>query len=267
MNETKDLREEQVTAEEVARKSTTEQQDDNTALYLEWEPRPFDAFAKVSRINSKDLAIMIREQFQQTFYDCIGCIIEPDGNNFRTTLFFQDKKGKPEDGQIKNLINVTNAQGIAKTDNLYYGMSAVNKRMLGKTYELTEETKILMSDVMRGGRHAKRKWSDCVTERILNASPILYQNNATQIVVAVTGFDLNMLCRKLFGSRMIVETVREGGNVVNRTSDAKYQCNISKMLPDGSCMINIDQIDPIKVDQIARTENPAYIQQTGILMY
>ena len=260
---------EQVVTEEVSANEET-QQENNTVMYLDWEPRPFDAFAKVSRINSKELAIMIREQYQQNFFDCIGCFIKYTVNGrFDTTLFFQDRKGEPGENQIKNLVNVANGQ-VIKTNNLYDRMSAVNKRMLGKTYELTDETKVLLSDVMYGGKNPskKRNWNDYVSERAQPASPILFQNNASQIIVAVTGLDLNLLCRKLFGSRMITETVREGNKIVNKTSDAKYQCSLSKTLSDGSCMINIEQIDPVKVDQIARSENPAYVQQQGgILMY
>lgn len=241
--------------------------DSNEILRLDWAPRPFDSFGRSTRINSKDLAVMIRSQYQLSFYDCIGCIIECTNGTFNTTLFFQDKEGKPGDGQIKNLVNVANSQTAYRSNNLYYGMRNLNKRMAGKTYELTDETKILLSDVMYGGRHGKRKWNELVTERVLRSNQNYYANNASQIIVAVTGFNLNYLCRKLFGNRMVTETVREGDKIVNKTAEAKYECLLSNVLQDGSFMIHIDQFDPDKVDKLIRIENPNFIQQTGILMY
>lgn len=250
-------------------KKTTQKVIDENAR-LEWEPVPFKAFGKTTRINSRDLAVLIRQHFQKTFHDCKGCLISYT-DRFQVTLFFENNATPVEEGKIKNLVNLTTGQGVDSND-LFGQIQVLNRRYSGRTYELNEETKLLLSDFMYGGRKAnnpkdKNKWNNYVTERRVPASNAIWQPNSESIIIAVTGLDIRVICQNLFGRKMVTETITKDGEVTNVTSDAFYEVRYSKAMPDTTFMINIEQFDKDAVEELNKKENPQMIQNYGLMMF
>lgn len=244
--------------------SKKEVREEKKEAKLSWEARPFNAFGKTTRINSKELAAQIKEQFQQTFHDCIGCYINFT-NNFAVTLFFEKNATAVPEGKISNLVDFTNNTNVDRND-LFQAMKHLSNKASGKTFALTDMTKELLAPFMYGGKNAKRDWKQFVSERRMPAGNI-WEPRAERVIIAVAGLDLNIICRSLFGNRMVIDTVSQDGKIINKTANAFYQCRYGKQLPDSSIMINIEQFDVDSVESRNKAENPQLVQANGILMY
>ena len=240
---------------------------------LEWDPEPFDKIGETTRINSKDLARKIKEKFQLNFHDCVGCKIDYM-NGFKMTLYFEYNQNPVSDGKIRNLVNFADASSIKKNDTIAK-MQYVSRGMSGKTFDLNEDTKVLLKEMMYGGlNNHKINWKELVTE--IHDRPILtpnapfqaFNNNVERILVAVTGFDINVVVRKLLGSRMVIDTVEEDGKIVNVTSNARYKVNYAnKVFNDGSFMINIERFSPEVVTEMIAKETPQVNYGSTVVMY
>lgn len=241
---------------------------------LEWDAEPFDKIGETTRINSKDLARKIKEKFQLNFHDCVGCNIQ-FMNGFKMTLYFEYNQNPVPDGKIRNLVNFADATSIDRND-IVAKMQYLNRGMSGKTFDLNDDTKILIKEMMYGGyNNHKINWKEFVSE--IHDRPIINMNapfqnfnsNVERILIAVTGFDINVVIRKLFGSRMIVNTVREeDGKTVNVTSNARYKANyVNKVFPDGSFMINIERFSPEVVTEMMAKETPQVNYGSSVVMY
>ena len=121
---------------------------EETALRLEWQPHTFEAYGKTTRIALSKLASSISDQFKQSFNDYLGTNIVFNGRNFEVTLIFEKGRSLNNntdgDKKMDNLVDIKNNTGYDKT-NLYSSMSMLNKRASGKTYELNDETKEILS--------------------------------------------------------------------------------------------------------------------------
>ena len=240
---------------------------------LEWEPRNFEKIGETTRINSKDLARIIKEQFKESFHDCVGCRIEY-ANGFRMILFFENNLNPVPDGKIKNLVNYADASNINKND-VVAKMAYLNKGMLGKTFDLNDDTKVLLKEMMYGGVDNKKiNWKEMISE--IHDRPVInpnapfqnFNSNVERIIIAVTGFDINLVVRKLFGTRMIIDTKQEDGKVVNITGNARYKVNYAnKAFPDGSFMINIERFSPEVVTEMMAKETPQVNYGSTVVMY
>ena len=245
----------------------------NDTPRLEWDAEPFDKIGETTRINSKDLARKIKEKFQLNFHDCVGCKIDYM-NGFKMTLYFEYNQNPVPDGKIRNLVNFADASNIYKND-IVAKMQYRSRGMAGKTFDLNEDTKTLLREMMFGGfGNHKINWKEFVSE--IHDRPIINMNapfqnfnsNVERILIAVTGFDINVVVRKLFGTRMIIDTVQEDGKIVNVTSNARYKVNYAnKVFPDGSFMINIERFSPEVVTQMIAKETPQVNYGSSVVMY
>lgn len=240
---------------------------------IEFEPVVFECFGKTTRIKASELSRMIRAQFQKKFHDCIGANIIYNGQQFDVLLFFQNNDKPIEDGKFKNLINLQTVEGVKKTS-IYDLNQVANRKKNGQTFTLNDETKLFLSDFMYGGRNAnpvndKGRWSKYLFERRTPASTMMYQYGAENIITAVTGLDIKVICRKLYGNIMITSTgYDENGTPYNvQTKNAYYELRYGKPLGSGDFMINIEQFDRDKVEELNQIENPQIIQSSGVQMY
>lgn len=238
-----------------------------------FEPIPFEAFGKTTRINSYKLAQIIREQFQKKFHDVIGAFVGYAGNNFTVTLFFQDNPDQIPVGKIKNLVNYQTNDGVDRKS-LWEQSQMLKRRSTGKTFALNDATKLLLSDFMYGGKGAnkpnnEKRWTESTFERRVPAPTSLYQYGAENIIIGVTNIDLKAICHKLFGNTIITSTkYDEDGTAYNTQSNgAFYEVRYSKPMPDGSFMINIEQFDRQKVEEYTKNENPQMVMGSGLQMF
>lgn len=240
-------------------------EDENAELRLVCEPHEFEAFGKTTRIKLSELAASISEQLKVTFADYLGTNISFNGRNFDVTLIFEKGRSAGE-GKMDNLVDFKNNTGYDKK-NLYSSMTYLNKKTSGKTYELNEETKEMLSDMMYGGRKAKRDWSQLVQERRYPAQTGYYQYGAENISIMVTGIDINRLLQWYFGDTMVVSTTETEDGVVNHKASARYNIRIGKYLPNGEIMVNIEQYDFNKVQEMALKENPTIPNTNGLVYF
>lgn len=245
----------------------TRKEDENKVMRLEWDPVPFIAVGKMARTSTKKLAILIREKLQTQFHDLKGCRIDYDFNtrNFVTTLVFENNASDVPEGKIKNLVNV--AKEAPQGRDLFAANRALQNKYHGNTYALSKETKILLSEFMYGGRDGNKpdskSWNRNVKEHLEPAnaaySGIAYNFNrfdSERILILVTGIDIRVLLRKLYGTAMVEETkTYSDGSQENVEAPAFYDLRFIKNAPDGSCIINIEQINKNEVEKIMAKES------------
>lgn len=244
---------------------------------LEWSPIPFKALGKTTRVHSDDLCRKIRAAFGESFHDLKGVNIVYINNAFMVEMFFEVNTEPLPDGKIRNLVNLTAPVTENKT-NLYYKNMAVQHKLNGESFTLNDETKLLLSDFMFGGRKASipnnkknnNRWNECINEVRVPTSAygdMLYRRSADRILVRVTGLDIKRILQKLYGTDMVVLTNSNGKTDENVHAKAFYEPRFAKMLPNGTFIINIEQFDVGAAQQFAIQENPQIQQQTGVVYY
>lgn len=243
---------------------------------LVFTPTNFRAIGKVTRISNAELARLIKQQFQQTFHDLVGVMIAPpqQGTLFNVVFRFEDVKDAVPEGKIKNLVNLINPQQGTKT-NFFAKQEIINNKISGKTYDLSDETKLLLSDFMFGGRNVNKPGSKvwklgtpgCVVNEIhqsLSRDP-RYNWGTQRIYVTVGGLDLRTILRAIYGNSMVVGTDKNDDNsIVNYNAKALYDAQMGKFNPDGTYMINVQQFDKDAVAEIVQRENPQYVYDSGM---
>ena len=246
---------------------------------LETSGAPFRALGRTLRITNAELARDMRVHFSEVFHDLIGMNISMHGPDFFTEMFFEYNRAQVPEGKIRNLVNLVEPEiETVRRSEGRIDLSDINDRnqqkLSGKTFILNDETKLLLSDFMYGGRGANlpnniNKWNDCT--RIIQQPPITfdpYGRNADRIIVGVTGFDLRVLLRYHFGDSMVIDTNTDSdGDDVNHYAKAKYDAQYQKMLPDGTFIIWIEQFDEAAVRQYTVKENPQLQINAGPIMY
>lgn len=239
---------------------------------LQWSPLVFQSFGHTTRITNDELARRIRTAYGATFHDLKGCNVTFLNGNFNVELFFEVNTDPVPDGKINNLDNLT---APINSGNLFYRNQVVQHKLKGESFTINDETKLLLSDCMYGGRQANKpnskRWKDYVTEIHVPLSaysdPFFRQRNAERVMVRVTGLDLRRILQKLYGDEMVISTSTDGESAVNNMAKAFYEPRFIKMLPNGTFVMNIEQFDKAAVEQFVVKENPQLQQTTGVVYY
>lgn len=243
---------------------------------LDWQPIPFQSFGKTTRINSADLAREIYKELSLTFHEVKGCnIIAAPNNQFITEVYFERNTEPLPENKIMSLESLIEPVGAGANNNLYYKQRVLQNRHDGKAYTLNEETRILLSDLMFGGRNAMKptdkKWDNEAYVREIHIpanDPFAYRGrNIERILLRVTGFDLRKILQKLYGRDMVVKTATTDDKDVNFRSLAYYEPRFIKAKPDGTFIMNIEQFDKAAVEEIVMKENPMPQFNIGVQMY
>lgn len=247
---------------------------------LEMEAEPFKKIANVTRTNTKSLSLLIKSKFKPIFHDLKGVFIQYAGNNmFLTSFAFEYNPSSCGPDEIRNLIPVNQ-----RADNKYRGGDLfdqnrrLQERYSGKTYELTDETKLLLAPFMYGDakqNHYKSKnWNSRITEHKEStnlSAPFMYQQQTERVYVVVQGIDLLKILRLIYGNKMVSNTViDENGKLKNNLAKAFYNIRFHKMDPDNnlSAIISIEQIDKEQVEEQIQYEAPKYgMRNPGAFMF
>ena len=244
-----------------------ENKEEDAELQLIWEPHEFVAFGKTTRVWLSDLAASFTNQFKASFNDYLGTNITFNGRNFEVSLIFEKGRSASEGvDKMDNLVDFKNNTGYDKK-NLYSSMTYLNKKTSGKTYELNEETKKMLGEIMYGGPKAKRDWSQLVKERRYPAPAGYFQYGAENVSIIVTGIDINRLLQKYYGNTMVTSTVKTEDGTFNNEAPARYNVRVGKYLPNGEITLNIEQFDFNKVQEITLKENPLIPNTNGLVYF
>mgnify|MGYP004455141761 CR=1 FL=1 len=232
---------------------------------IEFETDPLDTMAHVERSNTKDLSIKIKEKFRKVFHDLKGVYIQyQNDKNFATSLIFEYNSAKVPDGKIKNLVPVSLKGANSNSgENLFEINNRLQKKFTGKTFELTDETKLLLAPYMYGDKNQNnykntKAWNQRiqeVKESTMNTSPWLYSNNSERVYLVVTGLDIRKLLRAVYGRKMVIKTIINDNKADNIMAEAFYDIEFRGNRPEFS-IVNIWQIDKSKVQEVAQRESP-----------
>ena len=251
---------------------------------LQWTPVSFKAFGKIMRTTNRLLASAIREYYSKTFHDLRGVniVYEPSRAQFFTEFFFSKNINQCPSNKIDNLRDLTTISGTDK-HSLYYQKQVIENRSMGRHYTINDKTRLLLSDIMFGGRNANKPnakvWNQphVIDEITVPTSSLGFNPRAVDILVRVAGgvFDFHRILSKLFGGRMIVETksfVDDAGNTRNKniSVEAAYEARYIKPVPNEPFVftMNIEQFDKNGVEELVLKENPVRsLAANGIIYY
>ena len=237
---------------------------------LKWQPETFEAFGKTARINSAELSSKICAHFRQTFHEIKGCNVWIQNNGqIAVDLFFERNTDELPSGKIMNLESLIDNKG----GDLFDRVQVTQNRKLGKVFALNNETKLLLSKFMYGGKNANlpnntKVWGSVVSEvHIPVADPFRRVYNTDRILVKVTGLDIRRIVQEIYGRDIVTKTVADESGDTNHRDNALYEIRFIKAMPDGSFIMNIEQFSVEAAQEIFIKENPAPQQYLGIQMY
>lgn len=243
---------------------------------LEWTPLEFKSLGKVMRTTNDELARTIKEAYMESFHDLRGVnIVYAPPSGFIVELFFELNTEPLESGKIRNVIDLTEPN---KDVDLFSMMQATQNKMNGKKYTLNDETKLLLSDCMFGGRNAKdnrpksKAWDNRISEvhvSLTSYGDMMFNNKPRpeRILVKVVGLDIKKVVQKLYGDDMIIKTVTDGNSDTNIHARARYDVRFIDVNPNGTFNIHIEQFDADAVKQFVLKKNPQIQMAPGIVMY
>lgn len=243
---------------------------------IKWQPEPFESFGKTTRINSADLSRRIYNHFKQTFHELKGCnmIVLPNAQ-IAVEMFFERNTEPLPDGKIMNLDSLIDPVGAGSRNNLYERMQVTQNRFRGKTFALNNETKLLLSKFMFGGKNANtpnnnKVWGNENVVREIHIpvnDPYRRGYNTDRILMRVSGLDIRRILQELYGRDIITKTVASADGDTNYRSEARYEVRFIKAMVDGSFIMNIEQFDSAAIEKIFMQENPIPQQYLGVQMY
>lgn len=224
---------------------------------------PFKAIGEIMRISNTELCAISNSYFRPIFHDYVGSYIIPDISGMARTELAFEHNPEPIDGdsKIANVVDLTNTH----VNDLYARARAIQYRSMGKHYTLNPETKLLLSDIMYGGRDGNKatddkRWKQNLREQpqTLNSiHPNLIRPDTEHSYVIVSNVDPRLLVREIFGHTMVISTKNTNGEVENINAKAYYEVRIAKILPGANnFMLDIIRFDVGGVQQESAKENP-----------
>lgn len=208
----------------------------NEPMRIVIEPLPFDGVMKSKLTTTIALSKTINQLFRPIFSDYEGCIIAPDSyGQLQVSLYFKDKGITGREDVIKSLQPVIErVKGTSAIDRIMQ----MNLRNSSKAYDLSKETKDILSEFIYTRGNAKVNWNQHVIEQTER------QYNGQIIYVKVVGLDLVRLVRKIYGGKI---------------DGSRIDYNISIIKPIGTDMsgynqnflVNIQQLDSKEVERLA----------------
>lgn len=242
---------------------------------IKWQPETFEAFGKTTRINSAELSRKIYNHFKQTFHELKGVNLVAMPNQIAVEMYFERNTEPLPDGKIMNLDSLIDPVGSGAKNNMYERMNVVQNRRMGKTFTLNNETRLLLSKFMYGGKNANMPNNNKVwgNENVLREThiptndPFLRGYNTERILVRVSNFDIRRILQELYGKDIVTKTVANETGDTNYRSEARYEVRFVKYANDGTFVMNIEQFDSAAIEKIFMQENPIPQQYLGVQMY
>ena len=242
---------------------------------LEWAPAEFKSFGRTTFISSDDLCRKIHAAFGETFHELVGCNCFPvmNGNNVNISLelYFEPNANECPTNKIRNLVDLT---APSNGPGLFDRVQSVQNKYNNKYYTLNPETRMLLSDFMMGGRKGNNykdtsKWNKHISQMPLTTAGNPYLRiGAERCIVRVTGFDLRVVVRALFGDQMVISTkATADNNDTNTWAKARYDIRYNRNGPNNTFFMTIEQFDEGAIQEITARINPQPMQNNGFICY
>lgn len=239
---------------------------------LEFDPLTFEAYGKTMRATNRQIATIVREYYAKTFHDLRGVnVVYNPGQPaapFELIMYFAKNSLDVPTNKISNLTDLTVVHGT-NTTSLYYLKQAVDNKAVGKHYTLNDQTKLLLGDIMFGGKGANKpknvnRWNAFISEVPVQTSNWAFDPRSVEVLIQVKGcFDFHRVLKKIFGGTMVTKTDvtknQDGRTMARNTSaEAAYEARFIKYaFNDPNVFImNIEQFDKAAVEELVAKENP-----------
>lgn len=249
----------------------------------EFDPAIFTSFGNFARTNSRDLSTLIKENYQKVFHDLKGVYVSyvpGSPQPFVVSFFFSKNREACPSGKIVNLKDLTVITSGGQ-NNLFDKMQALQHKARKEQFTINDETKVILSDIMFGGRDANKpsftkKWNAYISQIYQPSNNPVYYNNSGELVVVVSGcFDIHSILRKIMPPTMTTSTFGQQDPVTgkvtckNVVANAGYDLRFIKydQRDPNLFYMNIEQYDRDGVEKIYREENPIRPVQSGVLFY
>ena len=236
---------------------------------LKFDPLPFEAFGKMARTTNRALSTAIKEYYGKIFHDLRGAYIAyvPGAMApFVTELYFAKNSAPMPTGKIENLTDLTTIN--RDRNNLFYQKQVVDNKAVGKHYTLNEQTKLLLGDIMFGGKDAckpnNNKWNQYINEVWVPTGDFTFNPRAGELLLRVSGcFDIHRILTKIYGTAMVTRTVVEDDGsgepkAKNFSAEGAYEARFIKYAfnEPNVFVMNIEQFDKSAVEEMTVRENP-----------
>ena len=250
--------------------------------HIELNPLVFDAYGKIMRTDNRRLATAIKEYYKNIMNDLRGVnILYMPGQQQRDSYvleFYFSKSTDRDPNKIDNLVAINNASSVTG-NNMYIKNQIMQNKAAGKAYALNDETKLLLGDIVYGGKKAmlpnNRKWDSAISEHFVPVQDPTYSRGAGEYVLRVAGcFDILRVLQKLYGDTIITKSVATTDatghkSATNYAFEAAYKLRFIKWSQKefGIFYMNIEQFSKEYVDKITIEENPIRPVYVGGLQY
>ena len=240
---------------------------------LKWQLLPFEAFGKLMRKSSKDVATTIKAYLAKTFNDIRGVnivYIPPrivgEEDRFDVELFFSQNQ-LPDDSKISSILDISNPNSVPDEKNMYYKMQKMDNRIAGHHFTLNDETRLLLADMM----HKEKKhylpgnkiWNDIIEECWVPTSVLTYGNTQECILKVSKCININKVLKKIYGNQMVTITdyvSMPDGSIKsqNHTSVCEYKATYDRQVANdpNAFIMNIHQFSRKMVENFVMAENP-----------
>jgi len=243
-----------------------------------FSPYTFRSFGNIMRLTNQQLSIIIREYYQKIFHDLRGVYIayQPGMKSpFNVDFYFTKNMAECPEGKITNIDDLTK---VGKEANIYQKNKALQNKMSGNIYTINDDTKVLLSEIMYGGKGEKsnnphsNKWKQCCMSRWIPARDSQYRPGAGELWIRVYGcFDIRLILKKIFDENMITYTktikTSDGYDAENFTAACMYEARFVKWVNSNVFVMNIEQFDSKAVAEFAIADNPQMQLANGFIYY
>jgi len=191
----------------------------------------FDGTFKTKRTTTIELAKKFNSIFRPVFNDFEGSIILPNQQNqLVLTLYFTDK-GAATNGSYKAITPLMKAGRNSSIGDKLRSFNAMNKM---HSYDLTDETKEMLSDFIYVRNNQKIKWDNYIIEQ-----PDTTRYGQYNIIVGVINLDITRVLKRLYKNE----------------SEGRIDYEVKFLRPvmgrNDNFLIDIIQLDTKKVEELA----------------
>lgn len=244
-----------------------------------FSPYTFKSFGSIMRLTNQQLSIIIREYYQKIFHDLKGVYIGYQAGQrspFNVVFYFTKNIAEMPEGKIRNIDDLSK---VDKNANMFLKNKALQNKINGNIYAINDDTKVLLSEIMYGGKNEKsnnpksNKWKQCTISRWIPSNDAMYRPGAGELWIGVHGcFDIRLILKKIFEDTMITYTKynrsADGSyDAENFTAACMYEARFVKWVNPNVFVMNIEQFDAKAVAEFAIADNPQMQLANGFIYY
>lgn len=232
-------------------------------------------------IRNDDLAHRITEKYKNVFHDMLGCNIVLNANcTFDILFYFTPNKDPKPEGKISSVINIADATK-ATANNYYTQRQAMYNKEHGNLFSLNDDTKLLLSHLMLGGKDKfkprSRNWDRNIKVTMQPVAPTpgympsMYNPNALIPVIEVSGFNFYEILNACLENQFVTKTEQKpDGTQENTVTNGCWDAALNNRIPPiepGTFFITLTQFSPEEISAFIAKNTKQVRTFPGIIVY